>query len=59
MSTTLIELQQWMAAPSETAARLDWYRDPFKKLSAAGHSLRVVQDKLQTLDLVGFIEGHA
>lgn len=59
MSTTLIELQQWMAVPSETVARLDRYRDQFKKLRAAGHPLRGALDKLQTLDLVGIIEGHA
>jgi hypothetical protein len=45
--------------PSETAARLDWHRDQFKKLSAPGHPLRVALDKLQTLDLVRIIEGHA
>jgi hypothetical protein len=45
--------------PSETAVRLDWYRDQFKKLSAPGHPLRIALDKLQTLDLVRIIEAQA
>ena len=45
--------------PSDTAARMDWYREQFKILSAPGHLLRVALDKLQTLDLVRIIEGHA
>ncbi|MGH7989816.1 MAG: hypothetical protein ACREDS_06495, partial [Limisphaerales bacterium] len=45
--------------PPETAARLDWHRQQFKKWSAPGHPLRVALDKLQTLDLVRIIEGHA
>jgi hypothetical protein len=45
--------------PPETASRMDWFRNQFKKLSAPGHPLRVALDKLQTLDLVRIIEGHA
>jgi hypothetical protein len=45
--------------PPASAAGLDWYREQFKKLSAPGHPLRVALDKLQTLDLVRIIEGHA
>ena len=62
-SLNLFELTASSAAlskpPSETAARLDWYRDQFKQLSAPGHPLRVALDKLQTLDLVRIIEGQA
>jgi hypothetical protein len=45
--------------PSDTAVRLDSLRKLYTKWSAPGHPLRIALDKLQTLDLVRIIEGHA
>jgi hypothetical protein len=43
----------------ENPLRLYWNHDQFKHMRAPGHPLRVALDKLETLDLVRIIEGHA
>jgi hypothetical protein len=52
---TLPPLPEW----DEKTERLQKTRERYEKLSTGGHPLRVALDKLQTLDLVRTIEGHA